>query len=151
MLYDFAIELAKFAYSQDEVPVGAVIFRNETMEVVASGYNQMKMMKSSIAHAEMLAIQSAMSRLKNERLLDCSIITTLEPCPMCAQAISYARLSDLYYSAEDQKSGGVMHGPRIYESSSCHHKPQVNRFDDLGESKNLLQKFFLNKRRKVQI
>ena len=89
----------------------------------------MKSNKSSLDHAEILALRLAMSRLGNERLNGCSMISTLEPCPMCAQAISFARLSNLIFSAEDPKSGGVIHGPKIFESSSCHHKPNVNQCD----------------------
>ena len=148
IFYDFAYELAELAYSLDEVPVGAVIINDKTHEVVSSCYNQMKSNKSSIDHAEILALRLAMFRLKNERLNGCSMISTLEPCPMCAQAISFARLSNLIFSAEDPKSGGVIHGPKIFESSSCHHKPNVIRVDDNDKSKNLLQKFFKSKRKK---
>ena len=109
LFYDLAYELAEFAYSRDEVPVGAVIIKDNTHEVVSSSYNQMKSNKSSLDHAEILALRLAMSRMGNERLNGCSMISTLEPCPMCAQAISFARLSNLIFSAEDPKSGGVIH------------------------------------------
>ena len=148
IFYDFAYELAKLAYGLDEVPVGSVIIDDRTHEVVSSSYNQMKSNKSSIDHAEILALRLAMSRLGNERLNGCSMISTLEPCPMCAQAISFARLSNIIFSAADPKSGGVIHGPKIFESSSCHHKPNVIRFNDNDKSKNLLQKFFKSKRKK---
>ena len=148
LFYNLAYELAEFAYSLDEVPVGAVIIKDNTHEVVSSSYNQMKSNKSSLDHAEILALKLAMSRMGNERLNGCSMISTLEPCPMCAQAISFARLSNLIFSAEDPKSGGVIHGPKIFESSSCHHKPNVIRVDDNNKSKNLLQKFFKSKRKK---
>ena len=118
LFYDLAYELAEFAYSRDEVPVGAVIIKDNTHEVVSSSYNQMKSNKSSLDHAEILALKLAMSRLGNERLNGCSMISTLEPCPMCAQAISFARLSNLIFSAEDRKSGGVINGPKIFDSSS---------------------------------
>ena len=108
----------------------------------------MKSNKSSLDHAEILALRLAMSRMGNERLNGCSMISTLEPCPMCAQAISFARLSNLIFSAEDPKSGGVIHGPKIFKSSSCHHKPNVIRLNDNDKSKNLLQKFFKSKRKK---
>ena len=107
----------------------------------------MKQNRSSIDHAEMLALKTAMSRLNNERLNGCTMITTLEPCPMCAQAISFARLSNIIFSAEDEKSGGVLSGPAIYNSSSCHHKPSIIRINDEGRSKKLLKKFFQNKRK----
>ena len=148
LFYDLAYELAEFAYSLDEVPVGAVIIKDNTYQVVSSSYNQMKSNKSSLDHAEILALRLAISRLGNERLNGCSMISTLEPCPMCAQAISFARLSNLIFSAEDPKIGGVMHGPKIFESSSCHHKPNVIRLNDNDKSKNLLQKFFKSKRKK---
>ena len=121
LFYDLAYQLAEFAYSLDEVPVGAVIIKDNTHEVVSSSYNQMKSNKSSLDHAEILALRLAMSRMNNERLNGCSMILTLEPCPMCSQAISFARLSNLIFSAEDPKSGGIIHGPKIFESSSCHH------------------------------
>ena len=148
IFYDFAYELAELAYSLDEVPVGAVIINDKTHEVISSSHNQMKSNNSSIDHAEILALRLAMSRLGNERLNGCSMISTLEPCPMCAQAISFARLSNLIFSAEDRKSGGVINGPKIFDSSSCHHKPNVIRLNDNDKSKNLLQKFFKSKRKK---
>ena len=147
LFYELAYNLAQAAYNQDEVPVGAVIFRDSTFEVISSGYNQMKQNRSSLDHAEMLALKTAMTRLNNERLNGCSMITTLEPCPMCAQAISFARLSSIIFSAEDKKSGGVVNGPVMYNSSSCHHKPSVTRFNDNDRSKKLLKKFFQNKRK----
>ena len=147
LLYDFAFSLAEIAYQNDEVPVGAVIFKDNTYEVVAPGFSQMKSNKSSLDHAEMLALRLAMTRMGKERLIGCSMITTLEPCPMCAQAISFARLTSIIFSAEDKKSGGILHGPKIYNSSSCHHKPSVIRVDDDDESKNLLQTFFQQKRK----
>tara|TARA_B100000035_G_scaffold63895_1_gene51793 strand:- start:6921 stop:7388 length:468 start_codon:yes stop_codon:yes gene_type:complete len=148
LFYDLAYELAEFAYNIDEVPVGSVIIKDDTQEIVSTGYNQMKSNKSSLDHAEIIALRLAMSRLENERLTGCSMISTLEPCPMCAQAISFARLSNIIFSAEDFKSGGILHGPKIFESSSCHHKPNVIRLDDDDKSQKLLQKFFKSKRKK---
>ena len=140
---------AKKAFDKDEVPVGAVIIKDETYELASWSYNQMKANKSSLDHAEMLALKDAMKRQQNERLIGCSMITTLEPCPMCAQAISYARLNNIIFSAEDSKSGGILNGPKIFESSSCHHKPNVIRLNDGEKSKKLLQKFFQSKRKKA--
>ena len=142
LFYELAYNLAQVAYDQDEVPVGAVIIKDSTFEVISSSYNQMKQNRSSIDHAEMLAIKIAMTRLDNERLNGCSMIITLEPCPMCAQAISFARLSNIIFSAEDEKSGGVVNGPLIYNSSSCHHKPKVVHGMMEEESSKLLKKFF---------
>lgn len=149
LFYELAFNLAKVSFMKDEVPVGAVIIKDESHELVSWSYNQMKVNKSSLDHAEMLALKDAMKRLQNERLTGCSMITTLEPCPMCAQAISYARLNNIIFSAEDSKSGGILNGPKIFESSSCHHKPNVIRLNDGEKSKKLLQKFFQSKRKKV--
>jgi tRNA(Arg) A34 adenosine deaminase TadA len=147
LFYEFAYSLAKLAFQKDEVPIGAVIIKDDTNELIASCHNQMKANKSSIDHAEMLALKIAMIKVNNERLNGYSMITTLEPCPMCAQAISYARLTNIIFSAEDPKSGGILHGPKIYNSSSCHHKPNIIRISDNGKSKKLLQEFFQNKRK----
>ena len=149
MFYELALNLAKISYINDEVPVGAVIIKDETYELVSWSYNQMKANKSSLDHAEMLALKDAMKRQQNERLIGCSMITTLEPCPMCAQAISYARLNNIVFSAEDKKSGGILNGPKIFESSSCHHKTNIIRLNDDEKSKKLLQKFFKLKRKKA--
>ena len=148
LFYELAFNLAKISYVNDEVPVGAVIIKDETYELVSWSYNQMRANKSSLDHAEMLALKDAMKRLQNERLTGCSMITTLEPCPMCAHAISYARLNNIIFSAEDRKSGGILNGPKIFESSSCHHKPNVIRLNDDEKSKKLLKKFFQSKRQK---
>ncbi len=145
--YELAYNLAEVAYSLDEVPVGVVIVKDGTDEVVSSSFNQMRSNKSSIDHAEILALRQAMFRLNNERLNGCSMISTLEPCPMCAQAISFARLSNIIFSAEDSKSGGILHGPKIFESTSCHHKPEIIRINDNNKSMKLLQKFFKSKRK----
>ena len=149
LFYELALNLAKISFIKDEVPVGAVIIKDETYELISWSYNQMRTNRSSLDHAEMIALKDAMKRLQNERLTGCSMITTLEPCPMCAQAISYARLNNIIFSAEDTKSGGILNGPKIFESSSCHHKPDVIRICDGEKSKKLLQKFFQIKRKKA--
>ena len=112
-----AIELAQTAYENDEVPVGAVIVQRRNSEVLSAFSNQMRATKSSVNHAEMLAIQKAMNILKNERLVGCDMYVSLEPCPMCAYAISIARLDRVFFAAEDTKSGGILNGPKIFESS----------------------------------
>ena len=141
-----AIELAQTAYDNDEVPVGAVIIQRRNSEVLAAFANQMREIKSSIAHAEMLAIQKATNVLQNERLVGCDMYVSLEPCPMCAYAISTARIDTLFFAAEDKKSGGVLNGPKIFESSSCHHKPKVIHGLMAKESSALLKNFFKSKR-----
>ena len=112
-----AIELAQTAFENNEVPVGAVVVQNRNSEILAAFSNQMRTTGSSLAHAEMLALQKSMEILKNERLVGCDMYVSLEPCPMCAQAISFARIDTLYYAADDQKSGGVSSGPKIFEST----------------------------------
>ena len=141
-----ALEQAKLAVQADEVPIGAVLVRDD--KIIARAHNQPITLNDPTAHAEILALRQGAHALGNYRLNDCDLYVTLEPCPMCAQAISFARLSNLIFSAEDPKSGGVLHGPKIFDSSSCHHKPNVIRLNDKDKSKNLLQKFFKSKRKK---
>ena len=143
-----AIELARAAYDDDEVPVGAVIVQKRNNEVISAFSNQMRKQKSSIAHAEMLAIQKANKIIDNERLIGCEMFVSLEPCPMCAYAISISRLDVLHFAAEDPKGGGVIHGPKIFESSSCHHKPEVKYGLMADEASKLLRSFFKSKRLK---
>ena len=143
-----AIELARAAYDNDEVPVGAVIVQTRNNEVISAFSNQMRQQRSSIAHAEMLAIQKANKIINNERLIGCEMFVSLEPCPMCAHAISISRLDTLYFAAEDPKGGGVINGPKIFESSSCHHKPEVKYGLMADESSKLLRSFFKSKRSK---
>ena len=137
-----AIELAHTAYENNEVPVGAVVVQKRNAEILAAFSNQMRSTGSSLAHAEMLARQKSMELIKNERLLGCDMYVSLEPCPMCAYAISIARIDTLFFAAEDKKSGGVLSGPKIFESSSCHHKPKVIHGMMQKESSDLLKKFF---------
>ena len=137
-----AIELAHTAYENDEVPVGAVIVQRRNSEVLSAFSNQMRATKSSINHAEMLAIQKAMDLIKNERLLDCDMYVSLEPCPMCAAAISLARFRRLYFGAYDSKGGGVEHGPKIFQHASCNHRPEIIGGMNEKESGKLLTRFF---------
>ena len=107
LFMQLALELARTAFEKDEVPVGAVIVERKTANVLAAFPNQMRQYNTAINHAEILAIQKAMKVLKNERLVGCDIFVSLEPCPMCAYAISIARLDRLFYAASDSKTGGV--------------------------------------------
>ena len=111
-----AIELAQTAFENNEVPVGAVVVQNRNSEILAAFSNQMRTTGSSLAHAEMLALQKSMEILKNERLVGCDMYVSLEPCPMCAQAISFARIDTLYYDSDNQKSGDVSSDPKRFES-----------------------------------
>ncbi|MBV9054103.1 MAG: nucleoside deaminase, partial [Hyphomicrobiales bacterium] len=116
-----ALDEARRAARRGEVPVGAVILHDG--EVVASAGNRTLEAKDPTAHAEMLAIRAACERLGSERLATCDLYVTLEPCAMCATAISFARLRRLYFGAPDPKMGGVEHGPRIFAQPTCHHRP----------------------------
>ncbi len=118
-----AIAEAKACEKRGEIPVGAVIVKDN--QVLAQAGNRIIELKDTTAHAEILAIRIAAEFLQNERLIDCDLYTTLEPCTMCAAAISYARIRRLYYGAEDVKHGGVDNGVRFYHQKSCHHRPEV--------------------------
>lgn len=141
-----ALHEAEKAYNQDEVPVGAVIVDSLSGDIVAIAHNEMEGQGDPTAHAEMLAIKRATAAKGRGRLEDCDLYVTLEPCPMCAQAISFARIRRLYFGAYDPKGGGVEHGPKIFNSSSCHHIPEV--IGGLEEKKcaRLLKDFFQKKR-----
>ena len=139
-----ALDLAQEAAQAGEVPVGAVIVRNG-VEIAACA-NAMRALKDPTAHAEMEAIRAAARALGNERLDDCDLWVTLEPCPMCAGAIAHARIARVYYAAPDPKGGGVDHGPRIFTQPTCHHRPDV--YSGLGEAQASaqLRAFFAAKR-----
>jgi len=141
-----ALHTAEISAHRGEVPVGAVIVDSKTGRVVATNGNQMLGRHDPTAHAEMLAIRAAANMVGSQRLVDCDLYVTLEPCPMCAAAISLARIRRLYFGAFDPKGGGVEHGPRIYDHSTCNHKPEV--YGGLEEKKaaRLLKDFFASRR-----
>lgn len=130
-----ALDLAAKAAAAGEVPVGAVIMRGD--EVLAAAANAMCAGNDPTAHAEMVAIRAAAARLQAQRLDDCDLYVTLEPCAMCAGAISHARLRRLYYAADDPKGGAVAHGPRFFAQPTCHHRPDV--YGGIGEEEAALQ------------
>ena len=138
---DAAFAAAVAAGSRGEVPVGAAIVSPQG-DIIACDGNRTRECSDPTAHAEMLAIRSACKALGNARLAGCDLYVTLEPCPMCAAAISAARIRRLYFGAPDPKSGGVDHGPRVFAASGCHHKPEV--YSDIGATRSaaLLRKFF---------
>jgi tRNA(Arg) A34 adenosine deaminase TadA len=140
-----ALVEAEAAAARGEVPVGAVLLDSEGTFVAAAGYRTEEL-GDPTALAEMLVIRAGATRLGRRRLVGCDLYVTLEPCPMCAQAISFARLRRLYYGAADPKGGGVEHGPRIFMSTSCHHAPEV--YGGIGERRaaGLLQRFFRARR-----
>ena len=141
---DDALEEARAAARCGEVPVGAVVVRGG--EVIAAAGNRTRQLNDPSAHAEMLAIRAACATLGQERLTGCDLYVTLEPCAMCAGAISAARIGRLYYGAADPKSGGVAHGAKVFSHPQCHHAPEV--YDGLGggEAEMLLRDFFAERR-----
>lgn len=141
-----ALEEAQKAYGRDEVPVGAVVVSRKTGEVIAAAGNETEARHDPTAHAEILAIRQACEILGQTRLPEYNLYVTLEPCAMCAQAISLARIHSLYYGADDPKSGGVMYGARVFSSQSCHHVPEIYNGIEAAESARLLQEFFQEKR-----
>jgi tRNA(adenine34) deaminase len=139
-----ALELAAEAAAAGEVPVGAVVTLDD--EIVAQTRNSMRGSSDPTAHAEMQAIRAAAEELGTSRLDDCTLWVTLEPCAMCAAAISLARFKGLRFGAEDPKGGGVAHGPRIFAQPTCHHRPDVLGGIGEEESAELLRLFFAERR-----
>lgn len=140
-----ALMEAEKARARGEVPVGAVI-TDTNGDVIAANGNRMRENLDPTAHAEMLVIREAAQIRSEIRLTDCDLHVTLEPCPMCAGAISFARIRRLYYGAGDPKGGAVDHGPRLFAKSSCHHAPDV--YGGIGERQaaTLLKDFFRERR-----
>ena len=142
---EIAFAEAEAAAARGEVPVGAVV-ADKAGNVIARAGNRTLELKDPTAHAEMLAIRAAAGILGSERLVDCDLHVTLEPCAMCAAAISFARIRRLYFSAGDEKMGAVEHGPRFYGQPTCHHAPDV--YSGLGEdrARAMLRDFFRSRR-----
>ncbi|WP_108851761.1 nucleoside deaminase [Albidovulum aquaemixtae] len=140
-----ALAEARAAGARGEVPVGAVVTGPDG-RIVARAGNRTRELADPTAHAEILALRAACARSGTERLLGHDLYVTLEPCPMCAAAISFARIARLYYGAEDPKSGGVAHGARVFSHPQCHHVPEV--YDGIGaeEAAALLRQFFEGRR-----
>ena len=140
-----ALVAARAAAERGEVPIGAVIVGPDGA-VLAEAGNQTEADHDPTAHAELLAIRAAGRKLGSARLVDCDLYVTLEPCPMCAQAISFARIRRLYYGASDPKGGGVEHGPRIFDQPTCHHRPELYPGIAEAEAGALLRDFFTARR-----
>jgi tRNA(adenine34) deaminase len=142
---DLALSEGRAAAARGEVPVGAVLV-GPTGVVLARAGNRTRELNDPTAHAEIVVIREACAALGQERLSGCDLYVTLEPCPMCAAAISFARIRRVYYAASDPKGGGVEHGPRIFNQPTCHHAPEV--YSGLGEEQSaaLLRTFFAGKR-----
>jgi tRNA(adenine34) deaminase len=139
-----ALTEAQAAAARGEVPVGAVITR--AGRILASAGNRTRELADPTAHAEILAIRAACMAIDDERLIDCDLYVTLEPCPMCAGAISFARIRRLYFGASDPKGGAVDSGVRLYSSPTCHHAPEVYGGFREDEAAALLKDFFRAKR-----
>jgi tRNA(adenine34) deaminase len=139
-----AFDEARAAAARGEVPVGAVVTRGGV--VLARAGNRTLELKDPTAHAEMLALRLACEAIGSERLIGCDLHVTLEPCPMCAAAISFARIRRLYFGAGDPKGGGVENGVRLYASPTCHHAPEVYGGLRESESAELLRSFFQGRR-----
>ena len=142
---DLALDEAREAGALGEVPVGAVIV-SATGEVLARAGNRTLAMRDPTAHAELLAIRQACARIGSERLVDCDLYVTLEPCAMCAAAISFARIRRLYFGAADPKGGAVEHGPRFFARPTCHHAPESIGGIGESEASALLKAFFAARR-----
>jgi tRNA(adenine34) deaminase len=141
---DMALAEAREAGSRGEVPIGCVIVRAGA--VIARAGNRTLADRDPTAHAETLAIRSAAAALGSERLEDCDVYVTLEPCTMCAAALSFARVRRLYYGAADPKGGAVDHGVKFFASPTCHHRPEVYGGLAEAEASDLLRHFFAERR-----
>jgi len=141
---DVAFAEARAAQAAGEVPVGCVVVRGG--EVVARAGNRTLRDRDPTAHAELLAIRAAAAALGSERLVDCDLYVTLEPCAMCAAAISFARIRRLYFGAADPKGGAVEHGVKFFSAPTCHHRPEVYGGIEERRSGELLRRFFAEKR-----
>jgi len=142
---DIALEEAKAACARGEVPIGAVVVGPDGAVLARAG-NRTLELRDPTAHAELVAIRDAAAKLGSERLADCDLYATLEPCAMCAAAISFARIRRLYFGAADPKGGAVEHGPRFFGQPTCHHAPEV--YGGIGETvaAGLLREFFAARR-----
>jgi tRNA(Arg) A34 adenosine deaminase TadA len=142
---EIALAEARAAAERGEVPVGAVVL-DAGGAVLARAGNEVEARCDPTAHAELLALRAAAVARGEARLPDCELVVTLEPCPMCAQAISFFRIRRLTFAAYDPKGGGIEHGARVFDASSCHHRPEVIGGVREGEAAALLQAFFAMRR-----
>jgi tRNA(Arg) A34 adenosine deaminase TadA len=141
-----ALALAQVAADAGEAPIGALLVDPATGEVIAEGCNAPIASHDPTAHAEIVALRAAGARLGNYRLTGLTLYVTLEPCPMCAGAISHARIGRVVFGAADEKGGGVVHGARVFDQPTCHWKPQVEGGLLADESASLLRGFFRARR-----
>jgi len=143
---ELALDQARAAAARGEVPVGCVIVDPATQSVLAQAGNRTLELSDPTAHAELLAIRQTAAAVGSQRLAGCDLYVTLEPCAMCAAAISFARIRRLYFGAADPKGGAVEHGPRFFGQPTCHHRPEVYGGIDAGRAGELLQDFFRGRR-----
>ena len=141
-----ALDEAANARLRGEIPVGAVLVDPVNSDIIAAAGNRTEELNDVTAHAEILVIQLGSRRLGKPKLKGCDLYVTLEPCPMCAQAISFARIRRLYFGAYDPKGGGVEHGARIFQQPTCHHQPEVYGGIEEKICAGLLRSFFAYKR-----
>lgn len=139
-----ALREARAAAERGETPIGAVIVRDG--RVIAAEGNRIRERHDPTAHAEILVLRAAGESLGSERLTDCDLYVTLEPCPMCAGAIALARIRRLYFGAEDPKGGGTVHGPRVFDQPTCHHRPEIVGGLMEADCATLLRTFFQARR-----
>jgi tRNA(adenine34) deaminase len=139
-----ALTLARAAAAAGEVPVGAVVVKDGV--IIGRGANRPLESHDPTAHAEIIAMREAAAFLGNDRLVSCDLWVTLEPCAMCAGAIAHARISRLYYAADDPKGGAVAHGPRLFEQPTVHHRPEIYAGISAEEAADLLRQFFADRR-----
>lgn len=142
---DLALKEAEEAGARGEVPIGAVVV-SAAREVLGQAGNRTIELNDPTAHAELFAIRAACARIGSERLIDCDLYVTLEPCAMCAAAISFARIRRLYFGAADPKGGAIEHGPRFFAQPTCHHAPEAIGGIGEGQAAALLKSFFAARR-----
>ncbi|MBQ7632908.1 MAG: nucleoside deaminase [Alphaproteobacteria bacterium] len=141
-----ALDLARQAAQKDEVPIAALIVNPTSGEIIASAANESAHGSDATAHAEIMAIRRACAKLDTTRLWDLDMYVTLEPCTMCAAAISFARIRNLYFGATDEKGGAIISGVKFYEAPTCHHRPNISSGICADECGQLLKDFFKQKR-----
>ena len=141
-----ALEQARTGFNAEEVPVGAVIIESQTGKIISKAHNRVQQLQDPTAHAEILAIRSASDKVGNARLTKLDLFVTLEPCAMCAHAISLARINKLVFGAYDSKNGGVEHGARIFSNAACNHIPEIIGGVYETEASDILREFFKARR-----
>ena len=137
-----ALNQARIGFDAEEVPVGAVIIESQTGKIVSKTHNRVQQLQDPTAHAEILAIRSASYKVGNARLTNLDLFVTLEPCAMCAHAISLARINKLVFGAYDSKNGGVEHGARVFSNPACNHIPEIIGGVYETEASDILREFF---------